>query len=49
MFGLVLDDNGITALIVEQKGNWADLLHSRTVETKELVGRKITWIETHEK
>ena len=49
MYGLVLDDNGITALIVEQKGNWADLLHSRTVETKELVGRKITWIETHEK
>ena len=45
MFGLVLDDTGAVALIIEQKGNWMDLIHSKTVETKELAGKKITWIE----
>jgi hypothetical protein len=49
MFGLVLDESGTVALIIEQKGKWMDLIHSKTIDTKELVGKKITWIETHEK
>jgi hypothetical protein len=48
LYGLVLDESGIIALIVEQKGNWKDILHDKTVETKELIGKKITWIETRE-
>jgi hypothetical protein len=45
VYGLVLDESGIIALIIEHKGKWMDLIHSKTVETKELIGKKITWID----
>gem|GEM_PF-1236083 len=45
MYGLVLDETGTVALIIEEKGKWMDLIHSKTVETKELVGKKITWVD----
>ena len=45
IYGLVLDESGILALIIEEKGKWLDLMHAKTVETKDLIGKKITWID----